>query len=82
MYSFLLGPRAKVDPSEYEWFTYTRASKIINANLKIEKGTRFGVKPAVSDPNRVNLVLHGNLSRVFSVSMENAQTLAKGVRRS
>jgi hypothetical protein len=81
MYSFLLGTRDTVDPSEYDWFTYTRATKIINANLKIEKGARFGVRPA-TESNRVNLVLHGNLSRVFSVSMENARTLAKGVRKS
>jgi hypothetical protein len=82
MYSFLLDrERPRVDVQDFEWFTYSKsAPMVINANLKIEKGARFGVSPS-SDRDRVNVVMSSNLSRVFSVSMEKAQRLAKGVRK-
>jgi hypothetical protein len=85
MYSFLMSPEivsAKVKPAEsYDWFVYTNRSPVtINANLKIEKGAHFGVCRSDDDPRKVRLVLHGNLARVWTVSMEKARALAKGVK--
>jgi hypothetical protein len=73
---------AKIKPEEaYDWFVYTNRSPVtINANLRIEKGARFGVRRSDDDPRKVRLVLHGNLARVWTVNMEKAKALAKGVR--
>lgn len=80
MYSFL--SEATADPAEsYDWFTYTKEMPVaVNANLRIENGTRFGVRRFDIDPTKVRLVLHGNLARVFTVNMEVARALAKGIR--
>jgi hypothetical protein len=85
MYSFLMSPEilsARTRPADaYDWFVYTNRSPVtINANLRIEKGMQFGVRRSEDDPRKVRLVIAGNLARVWTVNMEKAKALAKGVR--
>jgi hypothetical protein len=83
MYSFLISPeiraRAVASADEYDWLTYSKAAPLrVNANLSLHSGSKFGVRPCAADPSTVKLVLHGNLDRVFTISMEAATKIAKG----
>ncbi len=84
MYSFLISSEIRAQASgeadDYDWMTYSRRPTLrVNANLSLESGSRFGVRPCAEDPESIRLVIHGNMDRVFTISMETAAKIAKGV---
>jgi len=84
MYSFLISSEIRAqtigEADEYDWLTYSRSTPLrVNANLSLQSGSRFGVRRCAEDPHSVRLVLHGNMQRVFTISMETAAKIAKGI---
>jgi hypothetical protein len=74
---------AAIKPEEnYEFFTY-RASKPVTVEfrgkpIKIEKGTKFGVRPSANKKN-IRLIFPGDANRVITITDQQAKQLAKGV---
>lgn len=82
MYSFCVA-RVKAE-DEYEWFSYN-GSKPVELMFRgspflLEKGQRFGVRPSSSEKH-IRLVFKDYPTRVFTLTMKQAQTLAKGVKK-
>ena len=81
MYSFLIV--AKIKPEDaYEWFTY-RGKKPVNLEFRgkpvpIQNGQRFGVRPS-SNKKFIRLVLPDEVTKVITITLDQAQALAKGV---
>ena len=83
MYAYLLESRIKPE-SDYEFFTYNGAKPVAvdfrGKPVTINKGTRFGVRPS-SNGKHIRLVFPSDPTRVMTIDMETAETLAKGVKR-
>jgi hypothetical protein len=87
MYSFLVIPArmtAAIKPeSHYDWFTY-QAQKPVNLDfrgkpIQVTKGTKFGVRPS-SNEKQIRLIFPDQPTKVFTLSLEQARQLAKGVK--
>lgn len=79
MYSFL----AAIKPaSAYEWFTYSKGAPIEldfrGKPVTISKGQKFGVRKSASGKN-IRLVLPNEITKVFTITLDQAKALAKGV---
>jgi hypothetical protein len=83
MYSYLLNARIKPE-SDYEFFTYNGAKPITvdfrGKPVTINKGQRFGVRPS-SNGKHIRLVFPSDPTRVITIDLETAQSLAKGVKK-
>lgn len=81
MYSFLV---ARIKPeADYQWFVY-KGKKPVALNFRgkpvmLEQGQRFGVRPSTSERD-IRLVFKDQPTRVFTLTMKQAQDLAKGVK--
>jgi len=85
MYSFLVKEvpvSVSLEP-EYQWFTYHGRSPVLikfqGKSLAIGKGKRFGVRPSTSG-TEIRLVFPEDKSKVLTISREQAESLAKGVK--
>jgi hypothetical protein len=81
MYSFLVLARVKPEDA-YEWFTF-RGKKPITLDFRgkqvaIQNGQRFGVRPS-SNKKFIRLVLPDEITKVITITLAQAQALAKGV---
>ena len=82
MFSFLI--QSKIfSPSRYEWFTYVGRTPVEvsfrNKPIMIEKGMRFGVRKSVNGKD-IRLIFDNDPNRVITLSLDQAQALAKGVK--
>jgi hypothetical protein len=83
MYAFLLMSRV-LPEKDYEFFTFN-GSKPVTVDFRgnpitINKGTRFGVRPS-SNGKHIRLVFPNDPTRVITIDLATAQSLAKGVKR-
>ena len=89
MYSFLAIPgihavQAAILPREkYDFFTY-EGSKPVTVEFRgkpvqIKKGQVFGVRPS-TNKKQIRMVLGDDISRVFTLNLDQAKQLAKGIR--
>ncbi len=84
MYSFLVPVQGAVKPADaYQWFSF-HGSKPVELSFRgkpviIKKGTRFGVRPSVNKKD-MRLVLPGEETKVITLTLDQAEKLAKGVR--
>jgi len=94
MYSFLVTPgttdtssvphtTAAIKGEEnYEFFTFKGKQPVTlqyrGKPFVVEKGTRFGVRPSVNKKD-IRLIFKGEPNRVFTLTMDQANQLAKGV---
>lgn len=82
MYSFLaITARIKPD-TDYDWFTYG-GRKPVPVNYRgterlITKGTRFGVRPSTNGKS-IRLVFPNEITKVYTIDLDTAKALAKGV---
>ena len=79
MYSFL----AAIKPAtSYDWFTYTKGPAIEldfrGKPVTISKGQKFGVRKSASGKN-IRLVLPDEITKVLTITLDQAKALAKGV---
>ena len=92
MYSFLVlggcstdvtDVEARIKPSDdYDFFTYQGKPLTIDSRGKraeIKKGQRFGVRKS-SNGKEIRMVLDDNVNRVFTLDLETAKQLAKGIK--
>jgi hypothetical protein len=88
MYSFLIQStpaviQARILPEgTYDWFTY-KGNKPVPLNFRgkevlVEKGMKFGVRPSSNGKN-IRLIFKDDPNRVFTISQEQANKLAKKV---
>ena len=79
MYAFLI---ARIKPEEdYDFFTY--GGKPITLDFRgkpvvVSKGTTFGVRKS-SNNKQIRLVLNDDVNRVFTISLDQAKQLSKGI---
>jgi len=85
MYKFLAVNRilSVIKPdSSYEWFTYKGRRPIDvefrGKTISIKKGQRFGVRKS-ANKKQIRMVLEDQANRVITLSLDQAQKLAKGV---
>lgn len=81
MYSFLT---SAIKPKEsYEWFVFHGRTPVEltfrNKPVFIKKGDRFGVRPSASK-KQIRLILPEAPTKVITLTMDQAQRLAKGVK--
>ena len=82
MHGFLLQAAPKSEQA-YEFFTYSGPK--INLNFRgtekaVQKGDRFGVRPS-SSGRHIRLIFPGEATKVYTLDMETAKRLARGVSR-
>lgn len=82
MYSYLLEAAPK-GVEAYEWFTFL-GRKPVELTFRgkpelVSKGVRFGVRISRNRQN-IRLIFEGDPNRVITVTPEQAQQLAKGVK--
>lgn len=88
MYSFLVvsAPVNALVKSEeaYEFFTYRGAQPVEiqyrGKPIEVKKGQRFGVRPSANKKS-IRLVLGDDISRVITLTMDQAKQLAKGIKK-
>ena len=74
---------ARVKPdTDYDWFSY-RAKKPITLDFRgkpvvIKDGDKFGVRKSSNGKN-IRLVLPNEITKVMTISLDDAKALAKGV---
>lgn len=85
MYSFLISKPvvAAIKPeTSYEWFKYKGARPVVlnfrGKDVPVEKGARFGVRPS-STGKDIRLIFKDDPTRVFTLTKQQADKLAKGV---
>ena len=85
MYKFLATKRilAAIKPEEnYEWFTYQGSKPVITEfrgkPVEIKKGQRFGVRKS-SNGKQIRMILPRDPNRVITLTLDQAQRLAKKV---
>lgn len=81
MYSFL----AAVKPdTAYDWFTYNGKEPVViqfrGVDVEVKKGARFGVRPSANKKN-IRLVFPDQITRVFTITLNQAKALAKGIKK-
>lgn len=81
MYSFCVEGAPKPS-SAYEWFTYKgrKPVKLMyrGKEVKVETGQKFGVRKSRSGKD-IRLIFPSAEGRVFTLTLKQAQDLAKGV---
>lgn len=83
MFAYLL--KSKILPNEhYDWFTYQSAKPVSidyrGTPVKVSKGTKFGVRPSTNG-KFIRLVFPDQITKVFTIDLDTAKSLAKGVGR-
>jgi hypothetical protein len=93
MYSFLCLGTATYDPQplesavkdeeHYQWFTF-KGAKPVNLDFRgtpevVKKGDKFGVRKSANG-KQIRLIFPDEETRVFTLSLKQAQDLAKGVK--
>lgn len=87
MYSFLINAKrreeAAIRPeSAYQWFIYKKGKPVDldfrGRTVSVDKGQRFGVRKSSNGKN-IRLIFPKDPTRVFTLSTEQAQRLARGV---
>lgn len=80
MYSFLTA-RIK-DENEYDWFIFKGKKPVVldfrGSKEAISKGDKFGVRKSSNGKN-IRLIKYNEPTRVFTLTLKQAQDLAKGV---
>lgn len=81
MFSFLVA-RIKPD-TDYEWFTFD-AKKPVTISYRgtpvdVTRGTKFGVRPS-TNKKQIRMIFKDEPTRVFTLSLDQAKKLARGVR--
>lgn len=92
MYSFLVlggcstdvtDVEARIKPEDdYDFFTYQGKPLTIDSRGKhaeVKKGQRFGVRKS-SNGKEIRMVLDDNVNRVFTLDLDTAKQLAKGIK--
>ena len=78
MYSSLIKARIKGE-DEYDWFSYTGPIIMLpfrGIDIPLAKGEKFGVRKS-SNGKQIRLVMGDDLNRVFTITLEQAQAIAK-----
>lgn len=82
MYSFLVESRV-LPEQDYQFFEYQGAKPVAiqfrGKPLEITKGTRYGVRPSTNGKS-IRLIFPKEPTRVFTIDLETAQKLAKGIK--
>lgn len=83
MYSVCYVEAAPKPAGNYEFFTYKGQKPVIlnyrGQEIKVTKGTEFGVRPSSSGKD-IRLVFPDNVNRVLTLTPQQAQDLARGVK--
>lgn len=81
MHSFLIESAPKGE-EHYDFFTYRGkvpvAVNFRGQDYRVMNGMRFGVRPS-SNKKFIRLIFPENKNRVFTIDLETAKKLAKGV---
>lgn len=83
MYSFLIESRV-LPEKDYQFFEYQGAKPVViqfrGKPVEIAKGTRYGVRPSTNGKS-IRLIFPKEPTRVFTIDLETAQKLAKGIKQ-
>lgn len=83
MYSFLVNAAIKGEEA-YEFFTYKGAKPVTvyyrGKPTQISKGDKFGVRQSINKRD-IRLIFPGAPNRVHTLTLEQAQALADGVKK-